>query len=156
MSVDIAEPRSVDSLNDCYTTAAATAYVEQAWNSVAIEESVEFPELDLPAWAQADSLDVPDPATAARAMRQHWMLGTGPIEHLVYQLEQHGILTVFFSMKEDVALDEKSRIDAFSTIALPRPMIVLTPDKANDVMRHRFSAAHELGHIVSITAGRNR
>ena len=89
----------------------------------------------------ADSHDVPDPATAARAMRQHWLLGTGPIKHLVYQLEQHGILTVFFSMKEDAALDEKSRIDAFSTIALPRPMIVLTPDKANDVMRHRFSAA---------------
>ena len=109
---------------------------------------MEFPELDLPAWAHAYSLDVPDPATAARAMRQHWLLGTGPIEHLVYQLEQHGILTVFFSMKEDAALDEKSRIDAFSTIALPRPMIVLTPDKANDVMRHRFSAAHELGHVV--------
>lgn len=127
----------------------ATAYVEQAWElSCYLEESVEFPELDLPAWAHADSLDVPDPATAARAMRQHWLLGTGPIKHLVYQLEQHGILTVFFSMKEDAALDEKSRIDAFSTIALPRPMIVLTPDKANDVMRHRFSAAHELGHIV--------
>ncbi len=127
----------------------ATAYVEQAWElSCYLEESVEFPELDLPAWAHADSLDVPDPVTAARAIRQHWLLGTGPIEHLVYQLEQHGILTVFFSMKEDVALDEKSRIDAFSTIALPRPMIVLTPDKANDVMRHRFSAAHELGHIV--------
>lgn len=81
-------------------------------------------------------------------MRQYWMLGTVPINHLVYELEQHGILTVFFSMKEDLALDEKSRIDAFSTTALPRPMIVLTPDKANDVMRHRFSAAHELGHIV--------
>lgn len=127
----------------------ATAYVEQAWElSCYLEESVEFPELDLPAWAHVDSVDVPDPVTAARAMRQHWMLGTGPIEHLVYQIEQHGILTVFFSMKEDSLLDEKSRIDAFSTIALPRPMIVLTPDKANDVMRHRFSAAHELGHIV--------
>lgn len=127
----------------------ATAYVEQVWElSCYLEEGVEFPELDLPAWAHADSHDVPDPATAARAMRQHWLLGSGPIEHLVYQLEQHGILTVFFSMKEDAALDEKSRIDAFSTIALPRPMIVLTPDKANDVMRHRFSAAHELGHIV--------
>lgn len=127
----------------------ATAYVEQVWElSCYLEESVEFPELDLPAWAHADSLDVPDPVTAARAMRQHWRLGTGPIEHLVYELEQHGILTVFFSMKEDDALDEKSRIDAYSTTALPRPMIVLTPDKANDVMRHRFSAAHELGHVV--------
>lgn len=127
----------------------ATAYVEQAWElSCYLEESVEFPDLDLPTWAQVDSSDVPDPVTAARAMRQYWMLGTVPINHLVYELEQHGILTVFFSMKEDLALDEKSRIDAFSTTALPRPMIVLTPDKSNDVMRHRFSAAHELGHIV--------
>jgi Zn-dependent peptidase ImmA (M78 family)/transcriptional regulator with XRE-family HTH domain len=127
----------------------ATAYVEQAWElSCYLEENVEFPELKLPEWAHADSNDTPDPVTAAGAMRQHWDLGSEPIQHLVYQLEQHGILTVFFSMKEDSALDEKSRIDAFSTIALPRPMIVLTPDKANDVMRHRFSAAHELGHVV--------
>jgi Zn-dependent peptidase ImmA (M78 family)/transcriptional regulator with XRE-family HTH domain len=126
----------------------ATAYVEQAWElSCYLEDSVEFPEVDLPEWAQPDSFDVPDPVTAARAMRDHWHLGFGPISHLVYQLEQHGILTVFFSMKEEET-EGKSRIDAFSTTALPRPMIVLTPDKANDVMRHRFSAAHELGHIV--------
>lgn len=127
----------------------ATAYVEQAWELACyLEESVEFPALDLPQWAHADSGSIPDPVTAAQAIRRHWGLGYEPIRHLIYELEQHGILTVFFSMKEDGNLDEKSRIDAFSTTALPRPMIVLTPDKANDVMRHRFSAAHELGHIV--------
>jgi Zn-dependent peptidase ImmA (M78 family)/transcriptional regulator with XRE-family HTH domain len=127
----------------------ATAYVEQAWElSCYLEESVEFPVLHMPDWALADSQDTPDPVTAARAMRTHWELGQEPIKHLVYELEQHGILTVFFSMKQEGAPDDKGRIDAFSTTALPRPMIVLTPDKANDVMRHRFSAAHELGHIV--------
>ncbi len=127
----------------------ATAYVEQAWElGCYLEESIEFPALDLPEWALPDSSDMPDPITAARSMRQHWDLGLEPIRHLVYQLEQHGILTVFFSMKQEGDPDDKGRIDAFSTIALPRPMIVLTPDKANDVMRHRFSAAHELGHIV--------
>lgn len=127
----------------------ATAYVEQAWElSCYLEDSVEFPRLDLPSWAMAESEDTPDPITAARAMRSYWDLGTEPIKYLVYQLEQHGILTVFFSMKQDDGLDEKSKIDAFSTTALPRPMIVLTPDKADDVMRHRFSAAHELGHVV--------
>jgi len=50
-------------------------------------------------------------------------------------------------MKEEGA-DERSRIDAFSTTALSRPVIVMTPDKADDVLRHRFSAAHEVGHIV--------
>ena len=109
----------------------ATAYVEQAWElSCYLEESVEFPALDLPEWALPDSSDMPDPITAARSIRQH------------------GILTVFFSMKQEGDPDDKGRIDAFSTLALPRPMIVLTPDKANDVMRHRFSAAHELGHIA--------
>jgi len=127
----------------------ATAYVEQAWElSLYLERRVEFPELDLPGWALSESQGSPDPITAAQQLREHWGLGTGPIAHLVYEIEQHGILTVFFSMKQDPDLPEKSRIDAFSTTALPRPMVVLTPDKANDVLRHRFSAAHELGHIV--------
>lgn len=127
----------------------ATAYVEQAWElSCYLEESVEFPEIDLPAWAHADSNEVPDPISAARMLRDYWGLGRGPILDLVTQLEQRGILVLLFSIKEDGMPDEKSRIDAFSTTSLPRPIIVLTPDKANDVLRHRFSAAHELGHVV--------
>ncbi|WP_449407156.1 helix-turn-helix domain-containing protein [Microbacterium maritypicum] len=127
----------------------ATAYVEQAWElSRYLETRIEFPELDLPAWAHADAEQVPDPITAAQQLREHWNLGAAPIPHLVYELEQHGILTVFFSMKNDTDEDGKSKIDAFSTNALPRPMIVLTPDKADDVLRHRFTAAHELGHVV--------
>ncbi len=127
----------------------ATAYVEQVWElSCYLEDSVEFPPVDLPDWASPDSDEVPDPITAASLMRKHWNLGLEPIQHLVYQLEQHGILTVLFSMNQDGHADDKSRIDAFSTTVLPRPVIVLTPDKANDVMRHRFSAAHELGHVV--------
>lgn len=127
----------------------ATAYVEQAWElSRYLESRVEFPDLDLPAWASPDAEHIPDPITAAQQLREHWKLGSGPIPHLVYEIEQHGILTVYFSMKQDPSLDEKSKIDAFSTRALPRPMIILTPDKANDVLRHRFTAAHELGHIV--------
>lgn len=126
----------------------ATAYVELVWElSRYLEEVVEFPAVDLPAWADSDSLDVPDPVNAARLMRAHWGLGTEPIPHLVYQLEQHGILTVLFSMRPRET-DPKRKIDAFSTSSLPRPIIVLTPDKADDVLRHRFSGAHELGHLV--------
>ncbi len=29
-----------------------------------------------------------------------------------------------------------------------RPIVVLTPDRANDVFRHRFTAAHEVGHLL--------
>jgi hypothetical protein len=39
-------------------------------------------------------------------------------------------------------------VDAFSTSQLPRPIIVLTPDRADDVYRHRFTAAHEVGHLL--------
>ena len=127
----------------------ATAYVEQAWElNCYLEESVEFPEIDLPAWALPDSEDVVDPITAARLLRKYWGLGQGPLLDLVTQLEQRGILVLLFSLQEEGAEGEKSRIDAFSTTALPRPVIALTPDKANDVLRHRFSAAHELGHVV--------
>ena len=28
------------------------------------------------------------------------------------------------------------------------PVVVLTPDRAKDVYRHRFTAAHELGHLI--------
>lgn len=130
----------------------AVAYVEQVWElATYLEERVEFPEVNLPHWVQYDDgtpRDAPDPITAAREVRKYWELGTDPIKFLIYELERHGILTVLFTLKEDDAADETRHIDAFSTSALPRPIIVLTPDKADDVLRHRFSAAHELGHLV--------
>ena len=126
----------------------ATAYVEQVWElSCYLEEQVEFPELDLPSWAFPESQEPIDPVTAARLLRSHWGLGAGPVVGLVAEIENHGVIVLLFSMKEEGS-DEKSRIDAFSTTALSRPVIVMTPDKADDVLRHRFSAAHEIGHIV--------
>ena len=130
----------------------AIAYVEQVWELASyLEESVEFPELDLPGWARAnDEVDEhrADPITAARLLRKHWALGSDPIQFLVAELENRGIVTVLFSLKEDATVDESRHIDAFSTSSLTRPLIVLTPDKADDVFRHRFSAAHELGHLI--------
>ena len=46
------------------------------------------------------------------------------------------------------ATDEAARVDAFSTSRLSRPLVILTPDRANDVYRHRFTAAQELGHLL--------
>ena len=129
----------------------AVAYAEQVWElSAYLEEEVEFPELDLPDWVLADETQAAvaiDPVSAARLLRAHWGLGTKPIKHLIAEIERRGILVVLFSLSEE-GDDQKKHIDAFSTTATPRPMIVLTPDKADDVMRHRFSAAHELGHVV--------
>nr|WP_262842391.1 ImmA/IrrE family metallo-endopeptidase [Sphaerisporangium corydalis] len=58
-------------------------------------------------------------------------------------MESHGIVVVTPDADESA-----SKVDAFSSASLPRPLAVLTPNRSNDVYRHRFSAAHELGHLV--------
>jgi Zn-dependent peptidase ImmA (M78 family) len=65
------------------------------------------------------------------------------VRHLVRRLEANGIIVVTPPPDPDAAT-----VDAFSTSGLPRPIIVLTPNRADDVYRHRFTAAHELGHLV--------
>ena len=127
----------------------ATAFTEQLWELLTVIEKhvrlpqVELPELDsmLPAILPG-SFDAP--GRAAAAVRSLWGLGTGPIPQVVRTIEKHGLVPVFAPTAES----EVRRIDAFSTAALGRPLIVLTPDRADDVFRHRFSAAHELGHLV--------
>jgi Zn-dependent peptidase ImmA (M78 family) len=60
---------------------------------------------------------------------------------LVRTLEAHGILVGL------LPFSDARRVDAFSTSHTPRPVMVLASDKT-DVYRHRFTAAHELGHLV--------
>lgn len=121
--------------------AKALAYVEQVWELVcALELHVEFPPLDLPDLSGSSA----DPVAAARAVRRDWEIPAGPLPHLVRTMEIHGVVVTLLPF----AKDESARIDAFSTSRLPRPVVVLTPDRANDVYRHRFTAAHELGHIL--------
>lgn len=128
--------------------AKAISYTEQLWELVhTIERHVRFPPVDLPGFVsgEIEPGSVPsDPVAAARAIRKAWGLGTKPIPHLVRTIENHGIVTILVPLVEE----EVARIDAFSTLALSRPIIVLSPDRANDVYRHRFTAAHELGHLV--------
>jgi Zn-dependent peptidase ImmA (M78 family)/transcriptional regulator with XRE-family HTH domain len=127
--------------------AKAVAFVEQLWELAhALELRVELPPADL--------LPEPDhrpgstpitPEATAQQLRQHWHIGPGPVRHLVRTMEMHGIIVALlpFAGSEEVA-----RVDAFSTSRLPRPLVILTPDRANDVYRHRFTAAHELGHLL--------
>ena len=50
--------------------------------------------------------------------------------HLIRTMEAHGIIPAMVPFDEpDVA-----RVDAFSTSRLPRPVVVLTPDRAKDVI----------------------
>jgi len=126
----------------------ATSYTEQLWELVsAIEEHVRLPIVDIPGFSGgeiAPGILPSEPRAAAQSLRRVWQLGTGPIPHMVNLLEQHGIVTVIVPDVED----EVARIDAFSTLIFSRPIIVLSPSRADDVYRHRFTAAHELGHLI--------
>ena len=128
--------------------AKAIAFAEQVWELVyALEKRVQLPPVDLPGFTAGEvstELTDVDPTQAARALRQVWELGTTPISHMVRLLEAHGLIVTMVPF----AGAATATVDAFSTSQLPRPVVVLTPDRANDVYRHRFTAAHELGHLV--------
>lgn len=80
-------------------------------------------------------------AAIAAATRSRLSVDPGPIPHVVRLLEAHGI--VVLRLPQDI--DRK--VDAFSTEAGHRPLVLLSPAK-DDRARSRFDAAHELGHLV--------
>jgi Zn-dependent peptidase ImmA (M78 family)/transcriptional regulator with XRE-family HTH domain len=126
----------------------ALGFAGQVWElTYALEKRVQLPAVDLPGFSAGEvhpGVDLPgDPVGAAQALRRHWGLGKGPVRHLVRQMEAHGIVVSVPSVDEGAA-----KVDAFASAGLPRPHVVLTPNRADDVFRHRFSAAHELGHLV--------
>lgn len=127
----------------------AISYAEQVWElTYALEKRVRLPAVDLPGFSagEVQQTDFPtDPVGAAQELRRRWELGSGRISRMVRTMEQHGIVVTLVPF----AGPETATVDAFSTSKLPRPIVVLTPDRANaDVYRHRFSAAHELGHLL--------
>lgn len=125
----------------------ALAFTEQVWElTYALERRVALPPVDLPGYAGGDYIgwDFDSPSDAAQKVRRLWDLGTDPIAHLVRKIEMHGVVVTLTPF----AGTSTATVDAFSTAHLPRPIIVLTPDRADDVYRHRFTAAHELGHLL--------
>lgn len=131
-----------------YQRAKAVSFTEQVWELIyALERRVELPHVDLPGFAGGEvtpGTSLPtDPVQAARRLRQLWALGDGPVPHLVRTLEIHGIVVVHAPADGDFRT-----VDAFSTSRLPRPFIVVSRDRTADVYRHRFTTAHELGHLV--------
>lgn len=126
----------------------AIAFTEQVYElSDALERRVQLPLVDLPGFAGGEVQPggyAGDPVAAAQHLRREWNLGVGPIPHLVRTMERHGLIITFV----DFAGAATKTIDAFSTSHLPRPVVVLTPDRGDDVFRHRFTAAHELGHLL--------
>lgn len=126
----------------------ALGFAGQVWElTYALEKRVQLPIVDLPGFAGGEvhpGTELPsEPAAAAQALRRHWGLGDGPVRHLVRQMEVRGIVVVAPAPDESA-----SKVDAFASAGLPRPLAVLTPNRSDDVFRHRFSGAHELGHLV--------
>jgi Zn-dependent peptidase ImmA (M78 family)/transcriptional regulator with XRE-family HTH domain len=128
--------------------ARAIAFTELVWElTYALEKRVQLPAVDLPGFSAgeiASGATSSDPVLAAQELRRHWDLGTGPIPQLVRAMEHRGLVVTLARF----AGSATGTVDAFSTSHLPRPVVVLTPDRADDVYRHRFTAAHELGHLV--------
>ena len=128
--------------------AKAIAFAEQVWELVyALEKRVQLPPVDLPGFTAGEvcqSVVGSDPIQAAQALRRAWGLGTAPIPRMVRLLEAHGLVVTLVPF----AGTATATVSAFSTSQLPRPIVVLTPDRADDVYWHRFTAAHEVGHLL--------
>lgn len=106
----------------------------------AIERYVELPEVRLPALDISPTLEVEEIRGLAQQARAQMGVGPGPVPHVVRLLETHGVVVVRLD-------DATKRVDAFSHQSGPRPVILLSPMKA-DKARSRFDAAHELGHLL--------
>lgn len=77
---------------------------------------------------------------AATATRKDWKLGINPISNLHEELEQSGV-----KVKE---VESEANFDGFSGWAEEIPVIVLAKHLNANLPRKRFTAAHELGHLV--------
>jgi Zn-dependent peptidase ImmA (M78 family)/DNA-binding XRE family transcriptional regulator len=116
----------------------ALATATLVWElTFALERYVKLPEADLPVLRQGTT-----PIEAASALRAHWELPDGPVRHLVATSESHGIVVAVRPLREIDA------VDAFSAVIVDRPIIITTPRRSENVFRHRFSIAHEIGHLV--------
>lgn len=116
----------------------ALATAALVWElTFALERYVRLPEADLPVVPAGTT-----PTEAAAALRRHWGLPDGPVKHLVATAESRGIVVAVRPLREIEA------VDAFSVVIVDRPVIVTSPRRSENVFRHRFSTAHEIGHLV--------
>lgn len=82
-----------------------------------------------------------DVESAAEKLRSEWKLGEDPIKNAIDLLEDHKIKVI--ELKSDLAFN------GLSTFVNSRhPVIVLNSSLDNHVDRKRFTALHELGHLV--------
>lgn len=110
----------------------------------AIEQHARLPQASIPRLDVAGGADLEIVDAAARRVRADWSLGLAPIEHVVREVERHGVPVARLSFGHE-------RIDAFALAIGRRPVMFLTNDKENHYVRSRLDASHELGHLVMHT-----
>ncbi len=116
----------------------AIATATMVWElTFALERHVKLPEADLPEVEPRTA-----PSNAAALLRRHWDLPDGPVKHLVATAESRGIVVAVRP------LGEIDAVDAFSVVIVDRPIIITTPRRTQNVFKHRFSIAHEIGHLL--------
>lgn len=110
-----------------------------------LREFVQFPRVNLPALIVPDDPgrisddEIEDYAVKAR---RFWNIGDGPIDNLVWLLENNGVIIA----RDELGADTLDSLSEFRKQD-DTPYIVLGSDKAVAV-RSRFDAAHELGHLI--------
>lgn len=120
--------------------AKAAAHAEQLWElTYALEKQVRFPEVDLPVVPENSS-----PVEAARVLRQAWEIHRGPVPHLAATMESRGIVVSLIPLTNEAI----TRVKAYSTNELGRPLVIITPERFKSVYEYRFTCAHELGHLL--------
>ena len=120
--------------------AKASAHAEQVWEmTYALEKRVHFPEVDIPRVPDGTS-----PVVAAQLLRDAWEIERGPVPHLAATMEAHGIVVGLIALTNEAV----TRVKAYSTDALGRPMVIVTPERFKSDYEYRFTCAHELGHLL--------
>lgn len=82
--------------------------------------------------------NIDDAKNAAIKLREYWELGLNPIPNVIEMLEYHEVKVFEFTTSDG--------FDGLSTWVGDIPLVVL--NKSFNVLRKRFTALHELGHVL--------
>lgn len=112
--------------------------------SYKLQESLEFPDINIPSYDGGDVRLIQDCEieSLAEECRDRWGLGRGPISDVVHVLESFGAVVA----RSEIGYVKMDGVSRWSDVD-DRPYILLASDKAGPI-RSRFDAAHELGHLV--------
>ena len=86
--------------------------------------------------------DLAEAEDAATAVRQHWGFGNEPIPNLVELLEEQGVKVFALALDDIHGVAAKARRDDGPRL----PVVVVNESEWGE--RQRFTAAHELGHMI--------